>query len=157
VKPPIEVFPCGASESSATFSVIPINDTAYEPAETVVVTLADGNAYDLGTPREATARISSDDAEPVPPAAPSQLTGRAVNGGRIDLSWADNSNNETNFVLEWSRDGKTWTTITLAANTTSYSKTGLAKSTFYYFRVKAVNAYGSSAWSSVLKIRSAAK
>ena len=60
-------------------------------------------------------------------------------------------------MLESSLDGKTWTAVTLAANTSTYSKTGLAKSTFYYFRVKAVNSFGGSVWSNVLKIRSAAK
>ena len=120
--------------------------------------LGAGPGYDLGTAKAATVVVRSDDVQPIAPAAPTELTGRAANGGRIDLSWKDNSANETSFVLEWSRDGKTWTTLdTLASGTTAYSKTGLLKSSFYYFRVKAVNEFGSSAWSTILKVRTTSK
>ena len=134
---------------------MPIDDATYEPNETAVVTLADGPSYELGTSQSATVTLTSDDLGPVAPAAPTELTGKVYNGGRINLFWNDNSDNETSFVIEWSRDGRTWGTLdTVGADVATYTKTGLAKSTLYYFRVRAVNAFGASPWDNVLKIRS---
>ena len=147
-----------AGEADATFSVFPIDDTGYEPNESVAVTLSPNPAYDLGAASAATVTIVSDDAQPIPPSAPSFLAGKAINGGRIDLSWTDNSANETAFVIEWSRDGKAWSSLaTVGANVTTYVHTGLPRGTTFYYRVRAINSYGASAWSNVLKIRSAAK
>src|SRR5690606_41608904 len=58
---------------------------------------------------------------------------------RIDLSWTDNSSDETNFRIERSPDGTSgWTEIaTAAANATSYQNTGLTCGTPYYYRVRA--------------------
>lgn len=92
--------------------------------------------------------------EPTPtpgdiPAAPSNLTATAVSSSQINLAWQDNSNNESNFVIE-RKKGATGTyavIATLPANTTSFQNTGLSRNTTYYYRVKATNASGSSAWS----------
>lgn len=65
----------------------------------------------------------------------------------LTVNWSDNANNETNYVLERSPNGTTFTTIaTLPANTTSYNETGLTPNTLYYYRVKAVNATDSSVY-----------
>jgi Glycoside hydrolase family 44/PA14 domain/Fibronectin type III domain len=82
------------------------------------------------------------------PAAPSNLTATAVSPSQINLTWTDNSGNETGFVVERATDsgfttGLTVTTV--AANTISYSATGLAAGTTYWFRVRAANGGGSSA------------
>jgi len=81
-------------------------------------------------------------------APPSNLTASAVSSSEIDLSWIDNSTNEDNFVLERSGDSNftSVNAITLPVNTTSYADTGLSAGTYYY-RVKATNAGGSSAYS----------
>jgi hypothetical protein len=56
----------------------------------------------------------------------------------VNLSWADNSTNETGFQVERSIDNATFTTITtIAANSTSYSDAGRTASTTYYYRVRA--------------------
>ncbi len=88
---------------------------------------------------------------PNPPAAPSGLTAAAVSGTQINLAWADNSTNETEFVLEVSSDGgATFAFLAIrAANTTTYAHTGLAPEMTRHYRVKARNAGGDSAWSNV--------
>jgi titin len=74
------------------------------------------------------------------PKAPSTLTATIVSSSRIDLTWTDNSTNETGFLVERCRDGVHWTQVaSLGANATSYRNTGLSANTRYYFRVRAVS------------------
>jgi uncharacterized lipoprotein YddW (UPF0748 family) len=84
---------------------------------------------------------------PLPPAAPSGLTATAVSSSQINLAWTDKSSNETNFVVAraTASAGPFTDVATLAANTTSYSDTGLAPATTYYYVVRATNAGGASA------------
>src|SRR5207249_4973872 len=85
---------------------------------------------------------------PPPPAAPSGLIASAVSASQINLTWADQSSNETNFILERSADAMaTWSPIaTPPANATSYKdSTGLNPGTRYYYRVRASNDGGDSA------------
>lgn len=86
------------------------------------------------------------------PSAPSNLNGSALSCSQINLSWADNANNETGFSLQRSTNNSTWTTISLGANTTSYQATGLSATTTYYFRINATNSCGSSANSNTVTI-----
>jgi PA14 domain-containing protein/Big-like domain-containing protein/carbohydrate binding protein with CBM6 domain/fibronectin type III domain protein/strictosidine synthase-like protein len=82
------------------------------------------------------------------PAAPSNLTATAVSSGQINLAWTDNANNETSFRIERSPNGSSFTEIaTVGANVTSFSNTGLAASTTYFYRVRASNSGGNSAYS----------
>ena len=83
------------------------------------------------------------------PRAPTNLTATAVSSSQINLSWTDNSNNETGFVINRTQDpSKLWNYVTtVAANVKSYSDTGLHASTTYFYRVQAINAGGRSAWS----------
>lgn len=65
----------------------------------------------------------------------------------LTVNWSDNAANETNYVLERSTDGTSFTVIaTLPANTTSYNETGLTPNTQYYYRIKAINATESSVY-----------
>ncbi|MCX7719452.1 MAG: fibronectin type III domain-containing protein, partial [Candidatus Sumerlaeaceae bacterium] len=84
---------------------------------------------------------------PNPPAAPSGLTATAASSSQINLTWTDNSTNESNFVVaRATTSGGPYTDIaTLAANTTSFSNTGLSAATTYYYVVRATNAGGASA------------
>lgn len=85
------------------------------------------------------------------PATPSNLIAATTGSSVINLTWTDNANNETSYILQRSlTSGSGFANIvTLAANTTAYSNTGLNSSTTYYYRVQALNAVGSSAWSNV--------
>ncbi|MFZ4707468.1 MAG: fibronectin type III domain-containing protein, partial [Bacteroidales bacterium] len=85
------------------------------------------------------------------PATPSNLIATATGTSVINLSWIDNATNETSYVLQRSlAAGSGYGTIaTLAANTTSYSNTGLNSSTTYYYKVQAANSVGNSVWSNV--------
>ncbi|MBT1696853.1 fibronectin type III domain-containing protein [Fulvivirgaceae bacterium PWU4] len=76
------------------------------------------------------------------PSAPSALTATTVSSTTIDLSWTDNTTNETGFVLERSKtDESNYTVIaTLNANIVSYSDNSLTANTRYYYRIKAITA-----------------
>ena len=88
------------------------------------------------------------------PAAPGGLTATATSSSSIALTWADNSSNETAFELERSASSATAGFVAvsaspLAAGTTSLTSTGLSSGTTYWFRVRATNSAGASAYSAV--------
>ena len=89
-------------------------------------------------------------AGPVLPASPGNLQATGISGSQIDLTWSDNSDNETGFVVERSTGaagGWIALTPTLAANVTSFSDTsGLLPGTQYFYRVRAINAAGASVY-----------
>jgi len=49
----------------ASVTITPVNDTEVEPNETVILTLASGDDYTIGTPSSATVYITSEDVAPV--------------------------------------------------------------------------------------------
>jgi len=86
---------------------------------------------------------------PAPPAAPSGLSLNAVSGRSVQLTWQDNSATETGFeVMRSGPDGGGYQlVVTTAANAHGYlDATGLAGSTTYSYRVRAVNAGGGSSF-----------
>jgi hypothetical protein len=89
---------------------------------------------------------------PTIPAAPSALSAAVVSTSQLDLTWNDNSTDETSFKLERSLDGSTgWTQIaTPAADALSFSDNGLATGTTYHYRIRAANAGGNSAYSATV-------
>jgi Fibronectin type III domain len=74
------------------------------------------------------------------PTAPTGLSATAVSATQINLSWTDNSSDETGFKI--SKDGTFLPTT--AAGATSYNATGLTCNTAYTFTVVATNATGDS-------------
>ena len=94
--------------------------------------------------------IRIDAATVAAPAAPSSLTATAASGSQINLTWMDNSNNETSFTIERCQGTNCTNFAQIAqvgANTASYSNTGLSGSTTYSYRVRAFNSGGDSAYS----------
>ena len=89
------------------------------------------------------------------PRAPIALVANADNGveffrSQMVLRWQDRSTNEAAFQIERSGDGASFIPVaTVAANLTSYVDRHLDSATFYYYRVRAVNALGQSAPSPV--------
>jgi titin len=85
---------------------------------------------------------------PTLPAAPSSLSATAASSSAINLKWTDNATNETGYVVQRSTDGTSFSQVaTLGAGTSSYSSTGLSAAKKYYFRVRAYNGAGDSAFS----------
>jgi hypothetical protein len=104
--------------------------------------------------------------KPNPPAVPSNLTARigadpmCLGGYEIKLNWFDNSNNESGFKIEEKMCQPTcgsftsrWTVgaNTNTANVRCLSKT--IKGYFYYYRIKAYNQDGESAYSNETTIK----
>jgi hypothetical protein len=86
------------------------------------------------------------------PAAPSNLQATAVSSTEIDLSWRDNSSNETGFSIEAVRNGGFQEIGTVGANSTGAQIVNLQPQTSYTFRVRARNASGTSAASNQVTV-----
>ena len=86
------------------------------------------------------------------PVDPTNLAATAASSSQINLSWTDNSSNETGFSIE-SCKGPTCTNFvqiaTVGANVTTYSNTNLKANTTYRYRVRAYNAAGNSGYSNI--------
>jgi len=86
---------------------------------------------------------------PSGPAAPSDLTVTGIASSQINLTWLDNSNYEDGYRIE-RKTGSTgsWSEIALRGpDYTWYQDTGLLRNTTYFYRVRAYNATGNSAYS----------
>jgi hypothetical protein len=84
------------------------------------------------------------------PAAPTNLTATVARATSINLAWTDNANNEDGFKIERGTDGVNFTEITtVGANIKTYTAGSLTTGTKYYFRVRAYNVGGNSAYSNV--------
>jgi PKD repeat protein len=89
------------------------------------------------------------------PLSPSNLVAAAgcdpTNPGAsaIVLGWVDNSSNEDGFEVEESADGVHFAPARAAVGGASFTRTGLDHGITISFRVRAVNAFGSSGYSNV--------
>jgi hypothetical protein len=83
------------------------------------------------------------------PTPPSSLSAAAASSSKINVTWSDSSYGEDGFKIERKMDvGGIYAQIAAtAANTTTYSDTGLDKSTTYYYRVRSYNGSNNSDFS----------
>ncbi|MDH3706498.1 MAG: multicopper oxidase domain-containing protein [Acidimicrobiia bacterium] len=82
-----------------------------------------------------------------PPAAPSGLVAMDASATAVDLSWSDNAGHETIFTIERSPDGSSFAWLAaVEADTTSYTDASADPGATYWYRVRAENPAGASAW-----------
>lgn len=136
-----------ASAGATTFA-----DTSAAAGTSYVYRVRATNAGgDSGYSNEAAATTP---AGSTPPAAPSNLSASSASRTQINLSWSDNASNETGFKIERSTDGVNFGQIaTVGANVTSYANAGLRRNRTYWYRVRANNAAGDSAYSNTAQAR----
>ena len=92
------------------------------------------------------------------PAAPTRLTAGGASSSQVTLTWIDNANNETAYLIERcsGRACKTFVQIaSVGANVTSFTNAGLSPRSFYSYRVRASNSAGISAYSNTATARTA--
>jgi hypothetical protein len=98
-----------------------------------------GGTLDIGTLMEL---------EPIDllaPGAPANATATVVSGGRVDVSWIDQSNNELGFAIERSADGLNYFVAdTVGTSLTGYSDRTVQPGGTYFYRVHAFNPGGAS-------------
>lgn len=84
------------------------------------------------------------------PPAPSNLMATAVSSSQVSLSWTDNSTIETGFAIERKANvaGAYAQIATVPTDVKIYSDIGIPTNVYYY-RVRAYNATGNSAYSNV--------
>jgi hypothetical protein len=123
------------------FSVTTADGSDYASDVSVVVSPLSATPQSFINPPSGVALIASTTETPSP-------------SSTIVVNWTDNSDNEDYFVLERSTDGINYTDINHpAANATTYTDNGLLPNTTYYYRIKAVNASTSSAYSTPVSIK----
>jgi YD repeat-containing protein len=137
----VGAFPIDASANSYLSTGLSASTTYYYRVRAPI-----GGTNDSANSNTASATTTSGGSAP---AAPSGLGATANSSSQITLSWTDNATTETGFKVERKTGvGGTYAQIgTAAANATSYPDSGLTASTAYYYRVRATNSSGDSAYS----------
>ncbi len=92
------------------------------------------------------------------PAAPSALVATSASPSQVNLSWTDNSSNETGFKIERKTGASgTYAQIgTTVFGTNTYPDSGLSASTTYFYRVRATNLAGDSTFSAETSVTTGA-
>lgn len=108
------------------------------------LTLTGGTSFTSTVPAYSVVTFVGQDAAATAFVAPDNLRvapNSANTRSQMNLNWDDNASNETGYNVERSADGTNFSTVAfnLPANTTSFTDSGLAEATTYYYRVRAVN------------------
>jgi uncharacterized protein (TIGR02145 family) len=91
----------------------------------------------------------SDATTTVIPESPTNLIVTAAAATQINLSWTDNSSNETGFKIQRKTGSESFAFVgEVNANVFTYSDTGLSPNTTYFYKVFSYNSAGNSAVSS---------
>ncbi|WP_097026786.1 hypothetical protein [Clostridium peptidivorans] len=116
---------------------------------------------DMATPGFPTMTVDSQFSNVVSvgqPEAPTNLTARRLSGQQVRLTWRDNAVNENGFVIERSDNGGNYFALAIVGSKFSTGNVVYIDSTVvsgknYTYRVMAVNAAGSSAYSNTANVR----
>jgi hypothetical protein len=129
-------------------------DTGYSPGATYMVRAIKLEQSGSGTYYNASqgifypqsAPITGGGSSPLTPAAPANIAATSMSASQISISWDDKSNDETSFRIDRKTGSAgTWAQIGQAqANASSFTDSGLAPGTTYYYRVFALNSAGAS-------------
>jgi hypothetical protein len=88
---------------------------------------------------------SDDGTVEVIPLAPTELKGTIISKDQLDLTWKDNSTNETGYKIERKTDSGNFTEIgSTAADVTMFSDKTVSVNTNYTYRVYGFNKVGKS-------------
>jgi hypothetical protein len=81
----------------------------------------------------------------VAPTAPGNFTVTAISSSQIRLTWSDGANETGYRIYRWNGVTASWQVAnTAAANTTTFTDSGLAANTTYFYYVEAFNTAGSA-------------
>jgi len=81
---------------------------------------------------------------------PTNLSVAYVSITELDLTWTDTNTGETGYEVWHSNNSTYWTLVTTeAANSTSYSDSGLNKEQVHYYKVRATDGTNGGEWSDV--------
>ena len=103
-----------------------------------------------------TASATTSAPPPPLPTAPSGLSATAVSSTQINLSWSDNSGNESGFRIERCKNPNCTNFAQIAqvgAGVTTFADTTVNRNTAYNYRVRAFNAAGNSAYSNTASVK----
>jgi hypothetical protein len=106
------------------------------------------------------AAINTPGGIPVPPPAPSNLAGQALNTNQIRLLWTNNSTNQDGVKIERCKGSNctNFTQITIVGGTaTAYTDSGLTAGTSYRYRVRVYNLAGNSQYSNIASAKTLRK
>jgi hypothetical protein len=144
-----------ATSATGPFAVIASGVAAQTYSDSVT---ANGNTYyyvvsSVNASGES-ANSAAASAKPSGP-APKNLTATAASRSQINLSWVDQSSDETGFKVEISTNkGASYSQLgTVAAGGTGAAITGLSPNSTYYFRVRAYSSTGNTAYSNIASQR----
>lgn len=135
---PAQFIPLAGSSSQ-------IIDSGIFPKDQTIILIANssGDPTQIGD-------ISVSDATPLPN-APDLFSAQSVTGEYIVLEWKDQSNLEDGYILERSVDKDNFLTLdTLMANTTEFRDSSVLLFNRYYYRLRAYNGQGNSAFSPIV-------
>ncbi|MFD1773492.1 hypothetical protein [Paenibacillus rhizophilus] len=150
-----------------TLATLPADSTSYTDSIGIGINtyyyrvVASNTVGDTATPGFPTMTVDSGFSNVVkvisnqvqPPAAPSNLTAIRLTGLRVRLTWRDNANNETGFVIERSDNGGAYTVIGLGyLGSVSFTDRFVLPGHKYTYRIAAVNAGGMSAYSNTATV-----
>lgn len=146
-----KIYDSGVVTQSTPTQSVSLNVTGVQRLTLVVTDAGDGIDFDHAD--WAGARLLADTSPPTLPAIPGNLAAAAASPTQVNLTWADNSNNEQGFVIERSPDGVSFSQIAVAlTNSTSYADATVSAATSYSYRICATNAAGDSAYSGTASV-----